>query len=258
MKKKYLVVLTLLLVASLSMAETLKIGATPRPHAEILELIKPMAKAKGIEIVIVEFTDYVQPNIALADGELDANFFQHKPYLETFSKDRRIALSSLVAVHIEPMGAYSKKIKDLNELKKGASVGIPNDPTNGGRALLLLQAGGLIELDKKAGILPTTLDVVKNPLNLKFRELEAAMLPRSLQDLDLAIINTNYALEGGLVPTKDALIMEGSESPYANIIAVRTKDLDKPEFKILAEILTSEEVKEFLEKEYKGSIVAAF
>ncbi|HHY19052.1 MAG TPA: MetQ/NlpA family ABC transporter substrate-binding protein [Firmicutes bacterium] len=258
MKKKYLVVLTLLLVASLSMAETLKIGATPRPHAEILELIKPMAKAKGIEIVIVEFTDYVQPNIALADGELDANFFQHKPYLETFSKDRRLALSSLVAVHIEPMGAYSKKIKDLNELKKGASVGIPNDPTNGGRALLLLQAGGLIELDKKAGILPTTLDVVKNPLNLKFRELEAAMLPRSLQDLDLAIINTNYALEGGLVPTKDALIMEGSESPYANIIAVRTKDLDKPEFKILAEILTSEEVKEFLEKEYKGSIVAAF
>lgn len=258
MKKTYLVVLTLLLVASLSMAETLKIGATPRPHAEILELIKPMAKAKGIEIVIVEFTDYVQPNIALADGELDANFFQHKPYLETFSKDRRLALSSLVAVHIEPMGAYSKKIKDLNELKKGASVGIPNDPTNGGRALLLLQAGGLIELDKKAGILPTTLDVVKNPLNLKFRELEAAMLPRSLQDLDLAIINTNYALEGGLVPTKDALIMEGSESPYANIIAVRTKDLDKPEFKILAEILTSEEVKEFLEKEYKGSIVAAF
>lgn len=258
MKKKYLVVLTLLLVASLSMAETLKIGATPRPHAEILELIKPMAKAKGIEIVIVEFTDYVQPNIALADGELDANFFQHKPYLETFSKDRRLALSSLVAVHIEPMGAYSKKIKDLNELKKGASVGIPNDPTNGGRALLLLQAGGLIELDKKAGILPTTLDVVKNPLNLKFRELEAAMLPRSLQDLDLAIINTNYALEGGLVPTKDALIMEGSESPYANIIAVRTKDLDKPEFKILAEILTSEEVKEFLKKEYKGSIVAAF
>ncbi len=258
MKKKYLVVLTLLLVASLSMAETLKIGATPRPHAEILELIKPMAKAKGIEIVIVEFTDYVQPNIALADGELDANFFQHKPYLETFSKDRRLALSSLVAVHIEPMGAYSKKIKDLNELKKGASVGIPNDPTNGGRALLLLQAGGLIEIDKKAGILPTTLDVVKNPLNLKFRELEAAMLPRSLQDLDLAIINTNYALEGGLVPTKDALIMEGSESPYANIIAVRTKDLDKPEFKILAEILTSEEVKEFLEKEYKGSIVAAF
>lgn len=258
MKKTYLVVLTLLLVASLSMAETLKIGATPRPHAEILELIKPMAKAKGIEIVIVEFTDYVQPNIALADGELDANFFQHKPYLETFSKDRRLALSSLVAVHIEPMGAYSKKIKDLNELKKGASVGIPNDPTNGGRALLLLQAGGLIELDKKAGILPTTLDVVKNPLNLKFRELEAAMLPRSLQDLDLAIINTNYALEGGLVPTKDALIMEGSESPYANIIAVRTKDLDKPEFKILAEILTSEEVKEFLKKEYKGSIVAAF
>lgn len=258
MKKEILVILTVFLVAGFTMAALLKIGATPRPHAEILELIKPLAEAKGLEIKIIEFTDYVQPNLALSEGELDANFFQHKPYLDEFSQDRKLDLSSLVAVHVEPMGAYSKKVNSLKDLKKGAQVGIPNDPTNGGRALLLLQTAGLIEVNKKAGITPSVMDIVKNPHNLKFRELEAAMLPRSLQDLDLAVINTNYALEGGLIPTKDALIMEGSESPYANIVAVRTKDLKRPEFKILVELLTSKEVKDFLEKEYQGSIVAAF
>lgn len=258
MKKSIFIFIAVLLVASLSIAQTLKIGATPRPHAEILELIKPLLKAKGIDLVIVEFTDYVQPNLALSDGELDANFFQHKPYLDSFSSDRKLALSSLVAVHIEPMGAYSKKITNLDDLKKGALVGIPNDPTNGGRALLLLQTKGLIEINKSAGPTPTVLDITKNPNNLKFKELEAAMLPRSLEDLDLAVINTNYALEGGLIPTKDALIMEGSESPYANVVAVRTKDLNRSEFKALVEVLTSKEVKDFLEKEYKDSIVAAF
>lgn len=258
MKKVLFVILTVFVVAGFSLAALLKIGATPRPHAEILELIKPLAEAKGLEIKIIEFTDYVQPNLALSEGELDANFFQHKPYLDEFSQDRKLALSSLVAVHVEPMGAYSKKVNSLKDLKKGAQVGIPNDPTNGGRALLLLQTAGLIEVNKKVGITPSVMDITKNPHNLKFRELEAAMLPRSLQDLDLAVINTNYALEGGLVPTKDALIMEGSESPYANIVAVRTKDLNRPEFKILVELLTSKEVKDFLEKEYRGSIVAAF
>ncbi len=258
MKKGILVILTVFLVAGFTMAALLKIGATPRPHAEILELIKPLAQAKGLEIKIIEFTDYVQPNLALSEGELDANFFQHKPYLDKFSQDRKLDLSSLVAVHVEPMGAYSKKVNSLKDLKKGAQVGIPNDPTNGGRALLLLQTAGLIEVNKNSGITPSVMDIVKNPHNLKFRELEAAMLPRSLQDLDLAVINTNYALEGGLVPTKDALIMEGSESPYANIVAVRTKDLKRLEFKILVELLTSQEVKDFLEKEYQGSIVAAF
>lgn len=258
MKKVLFVILTVFVVAGFSLAALLKIGATPRPHAEILELIKPLAEAKGLEIKIIEFTDYVQPNLALSEGELDANFFQHKPYLDEFSQDRKLALSSLVAVHVEPMGAYSKKVNSLKDLKKGAQVGIPNDPTNGGRALLLLQTAGLIEVNKKVGITPSVMDITKNPHNLKFRELEAAMLPRSLQDLDLAVINTNYALEGGLVPTKDALIMEGSESPYANIVAVRTKDLNRPEFKILVELLTSKEVKDFLGKEYRGSIVAAF
>ena len=226
----------------------------PRPHAEILEVIKPLAAEKGINIEIVVFTDYVLPNLALADGELDANFFQHVPYLDTFKSDRRLDLASLVAVHVEPMGLYSNKIKSLSELKNGALIGIPNDPTNGGRALLLLQTAGLIEVDKAAGITPTVFDITKNPKNLKFTELEAAMLPRSLQDLDAAVINTNYALEGGLVPTKDALIMEGEESPYANIVAVRTADLEKPEFAILAELLTSDAVREFIETEYKGSI----
>jgi D-methionine transport system substrate-binding protein len=258
MKRYFYVLLAVLLVAGISQAATLKIGASPRPHAEILELIKPLAKAKGLDIVIIEFTDYVQPNLALADGEIDANFFQHKPYLDSFSQDRNLALSSLVAVHVEPMGAYSKKLKTLKDLKKGASVGIPNDPTNGGRALLLLEKAGLIEVDKKAGVTPTPMDIVKNPQNIKIKELEAAMLPRALEDLDLAIINTNYALEGGLVPTKDALVMEGAESPYANIVAVRTNDLNRSEFKILTDLLTSKEVKDFIEKQYKGSIVTAY
>ena len=248
MKRYFYVLLAVLLVAGISQAATLKIGASPRPHAEILELIKPLAKAKGLDIVIIEFTDYVQPNLALADGEIDANFFQHKPYLDSLSQ----------AVHVEPMGAYSKKLKTLKDLKKGASVGIPNDPTNGGRALLLLEKAGLIEVDKKAGVTPTPMDIVKNPQNIKIKELEAAMLPRALEDLDLAIINTNYALEGGLVPTKDALVMEGAESPYANIVAVRTNDLNRSEFKILTDLLTSKEVKDFIEKQYKGSIVTAY
>lgn len=258
MRKTILVLILAITVTAFAAAVTLKIGATPRPHAEILEVIKPLAAEKGINIEIVVFTDYVLPNLALADGELDANFFQHVPYLDTFKSDRRLDLASLVAVHVEPMGLYSNKIKSLSELKNGALIGIPNDPTNGGRALLLLQTAGLIEVDKAAGITPTVFDITKNPKNLKFTELEAAMLPRSLQDLDAAVINTNYALEGGLVPTKDALIMEGEESPYANIVAVRTADLEKPEFAILAELLTSDTVREFIETEYKGSIVTAF
>lgn len=258
MKKAFIILFLALSITVISFGASLKIGATPRPHAEILEVIKPLAKEKGLDLEVVVFTDYVLPNLALADGELDANFFQHAPYLDTFKSDRGLDLAVLVAVHVEPMGAYSKKISSLSELKKGALVGIPNDPTNGGRALLLLQTAGLIEVDKDAGITPTVFDIVKNPKNLKFRELEAAMLPRSLVDLDMAVINTNYALEGGLVPTTDALVIEGEESPYANIVAVRTADLEKPELNLLKELLTSSEVKEFLESEYKGSIVAAF
>lgn len=236
----------------------LKVGASPTPHVPILETIKSQLAQEGITLKIIEFQDYVQPNLALAEGELDANFFQHVPYLEQFCKDRKLDLTYIAKVHIEPIGVYSKKIKSLNDLKSKSIVAIPNDPTNGGRALLLLQQAKLIELRKDAGLSATELDIVKNPKNLRFKALEAAQLPRVLPDVDIAVINTNYALTINLVPTKDALFIEGSESPYANILAVRTKDKNNPALLKLAKALNSQTVKDFIMKEYKGSIVPAF
>ncbi|MGE5578391.1 MAG: MetQ/NlpA family ABC transporter substrate-binding protein [Syntrophothermus sp.] len=242
-----------------SAAETvLKVGATPVPHAEILEVVKPLLAKQGIKLEVVEFTDYVQPNLALASGDLDANFFQHVPYLETFSKDHNLQLTYIAKVHVEPMGVYSQKIKKLGELKDKAIVAIPNDPTNGGRALLLLQKAKLIELKKGAGLTATVFDIAKNPKNLQFRELEAAQLPRALADVDLAVINTNYALEAKLVPAKDALVIEAGESPYANVLAVRVADKDKKDLKALAKALNSPEIKKFLQDKYKGAVVPAF
>jgi len=215
--------LVLALGAAGAQAQTvITVGATPVPHAEVLEFIKPILQADGIELRIVEFTDYVLPNLALADGELDANYFQHIPYLETFAADHRLDLTVLVGVHIEPMGLYSQRIGSLDELRSGATVAIPNDATNGGRALLLLQEAGLIRLAEGAGITATVFDVAENPRNLRFRELEAPLLPRALADVDAAVINTNYALEAGLVPLQDAIVIEGAESPYVNVVAVRT------------------------------------
>ncbi|NMB46815.1 MAG: ABC transporter substrate-binding protein [Firmicutes bacterium] len=239
-------------------AETLKVGATPRPHAEVLNLIKPDLAEIGIELKIIEFTDYVQPNLALAEGELDANYFQHIPYLETFSQDHRLDLTYAAKVHIEPMGAYSEKITQLDELNKGARIAIPNDSVNGGRALLLLAENGLIELDPEAGITATLLDITSNPMGLKFSELEAAQLPRVLPDVELAIINTNYALEAGLAPLKDALFIEGSESPYVNVLAVRKSDLERGDLAKLSEALLSDKVRDFLLEEYGGAVVPAF
>ncbi|NLA07279.1 MAG: MetQ/NlpA family ABC transporter substrate-binding protein [Firmicutes bacterium] len=236
----------------------LKVGATPVPHSEILEIIKPILKDKGILLEVIEFTDYVTPNLALNDGDIDANYFQHIPYLEEFAEARRLDITYIARVHIEPMGVYSKKVKDLKDLKNKAKVGIPSDPTNGGRALLLLQKAGIIKLDDKAGIAATKYDIISNPKNIQIIELEAAQLPRSLEDLDLAIINSNYALEAGLISTRDALIIEDADSPYVNVLAVRTKDKDKTALIELAKALTSDTVAEFIREKYPGSVVPAF
>lgn len=236
----------------------LKVGATAVPHAEILNFVKPLLATEGIDLQIIEFQDYVQPNLALADGELDANYFQHIPYLETFSKDHHLDLTYIAKIHIEPMGVYSRKIKDLKQLRDGAQIGIPNDPTNGGRALLLLQAAGLIKLRAGAGISATPFDIASNPKHLVIRELEAAQLPRALPDLDAAVINTNYALQAGLVPTKDALVIENAQSPYVNVLAVRTRDKNNPALLKLAAALQRPEVRQFILEKYKGAVVPVF
>ena len=236
----------------------LKVGATPVPHAEILKVIQPILAKDGVELKIVEFTDYVRPNVALAEKELDANFFQHLPYLQQFAADRKLDLVSLIAVHIEPMGVYSKKIKSVNEVPNGGIVAIPNDPTNGGRALSILAQAGLIKMKDGVGVKGTVKDVTDNPKKLVFKELEAPQLPRSLDDVTLAVINSNYALEAKLNPTKDALFIEKKESPYANILAIRKGDEKRPELVKLAKALTSPDVKKFIEDKYKGAVVPAF
>ena len=235
----------------------LKVGATPVPHAEILNFVKPNLAKEGIDLQVVEFTDYVKPNLSLSDKELDANYFQHIPYLEKFAKDRNLKLAVLTKVHIEPMGVYSRKIKDLKELQNGAKVGIPNDPTNGGRALVLLEKAGLLKLKEGKGIAATKLDIVSNPKQLQIVEAEAAMLPRSLDDCAIAVINSNFAMEAKLNPAKDSLFTE-KDSPYANVVAIREGDEKRPELQKLAKALTTPEVKKFIEDKYKGAVLPAF
>ncbi|GAA5089057.1 MetQ/NlpA family ABC transporter substrate-binding protein [Paenalcaligenes hermetiae] len=239
-------------------AGKLTVAATPVPHAELLEFVKPTLAEQGVELDIKVFTDYVQPNAQVADGHLDVNFFQHKPYLDTFNKEHKTELVSIGLVHVEPFGAYSKKIKALSELKDGALVALPNDPSNGARALLLLQQQGLIELKDPENILATSRDIVKNPKKLKFKELEAATLPRVLADVDLALINTNYALEAGLNPLNDALFIEGADSPYANIVATTADKVDNEDVKKLMQALHSDAVRQQITEQYKGAIVPAF
>lgn len=246
------------LLSGVAHAERLSIAATPVPHAELLELVKPMLEKEGVELDIKVFTDYVQPNAQVADGHIDANFFQHKPYMDSFNKEHKSGLVSVGLVHVEPFGAYSQKIKDIKDLKKGALIALPNDPSNGARALLLLQKEGLIKLKDPANILATSRDIVENPKDLKFRELEAATLPRILPDVDLALINTNYALEAGLNPVQDALFIEGADSPYANLVATVEAKKDAPAIAKLIKALNSEETKAFILKQYKGAIVPAF
>ncbi|WP_425058082.1 D-methionine-binding lipoprotein MetQ [Sporomusa carbonis] len=238
--------------------KTIKVGATAVPHAEILNVVKPILAKDGINLEIVEMSDYVRPNIAVAEKELDANFFQHIPYLTKFSAERKLDLTYTAAVHIEPMGIYSKKVKNLNDLTGGAQIAIPNDPTNGGRALALLAKAGIIKLKEGVGINATVKDIIDNPKNVKISELEAPQLPRSLDDVTLAVINTNYALEAKLVPTKDALFIEQKDSPYVNVLAVRKGDENRPEIQKLTKALTSEEVKKFINEKYQGAVVPAF
>lgn len=238
----------------------LKVAASAVPHAEILNFVKPQLKAQGVDLQVREFSDYIQPNAAVEDKQLDANFFQHQPYLDSYNKDRK---SSIVAVpggkvHVEPFGAYSKKIKSISELKDGATIAIPNDPSNAGRALLLLQKQGLITLKDPRVITSTPIDIVKNTKKLKFRELEAALLPRALDDVDLALINTNYAIEAKLNPTKDALFIESADSPYANFVAARRDRINDTAIQKLVKALHTPEVKKFIEEKYKGAIVPAF
>ncbi|WP_210556179.1 MULTISPECIES: MetQ/NlpA family ABC transporter substrate-binding protein [unclassified Pseudomonas] len=239
-------------------AETLTVAATPVPHAEILEFVKPALAKEGVELKVKVFTDYIQPNVQVAEKRLDANFFQHQPYLDEFNKAKGTSLVAVTGVHLEPLGAYSNKIKDLKDLPSGANVVIPNDATNGGRALLLLAKAGLITLKDPTNILSTPKDIAQNPKDLKIRELEAATIPRVLTQVDLALINTNYALEAKLDPSKDALVIEGNDSPYVNILVSRADNKDSAAMQKLAAALHSPEVKQFITEKYKGSVLPAF
>ena len=238
--------------------EKLVVAATPIPHAEILELIKPTLAKEGVDLQIKVFTDYVQPNVQVAEKRLDANYFQTLPYLENFNKGKGTNLVTVVGVHVEPFGGYSKKIKNISELKDGATVAIPNEGSNSGRALLLLQKAGVITLTDPTNALATPKDIASNPKNLKFKELESALLPRVLDQVDLDLINTNYALEAGLNPAKDALIIEDAKSPYVNFLVARPDNKDSDAIQKLAKALTSPEVKAFIEKKYNGAVVPAF
>jgi D-methionine transport system substrate-binding protein len=252
------VVLSAALAPAMAQDKPLKIGVTAGPHAQIFEQVKKIAEKDGLKIQIVEFSDYIQPNAALAAGDLDANSYQHKPFLDQQIKDRGYKIQSVGYTVNFPIGLYSKKVKKLEDLKEGAKFGIPNDPTNGGRVLLVLQDKGLIKLKPEAGLKATPLDVIDNPKKLKFVELEAAQLARSLDDLDASAINTNFALQAGLTPGKDAIAQENAKSPYVNLIAIRDQDKDKPWVAKLVKAYQSEEVRKFVQAEFKGAVLPSF
>ena len=241
--------------------ETIKVGATPAPHAEILEVIKDKLLEKGYQLEIVEYNDYILPNNAVQDGDLDANYFQHQPYLDDFNAQNGTTLVTVATVHFEPFGLYAGKTASLEELKEGAKVAVPNDTTNEARALLLLEAQGLIKLKEGAGINATKIDIVENPLNLEIVELEAAQIPRALQDVDIAAINGNYAVGAGL-SLKDALAVEAADSlaaqTYGNVVVVKEGNEESEKTKALVEVILSEEVKTFINDNYDGAVVTVF
>jgi D-methionine transport system substrate-binding protein len=244
--------------ASAFAQDAIKIGVTGGPHAQIMDVVKQVAAKNGLKITVIEFSDYVQPNAALAAGDLDANSYQHAPYLDAQVKDRGYKLVKIADTVTFPMGIYSKKIKSLGELQNGARIAVPNDPTNGGRALLLLQTKGLIKLRADAGLKATPLDIVENPKKLKIVELDAAQIPRSLADVDAAAINTNFAMEAGLKPKSDAIAIEDPRGPYANIIAIRAADKDKPWVAKLVSAYHSNEVKQFIDGKFGGAVITAW
>lgn len=238
------------------------VGASPTPHKEILDVVKGILANQGYELEIVEFTDYVLPNMSLEDGSLDANYFQHQPYLDDFNAEKKTNIVSIASIHFEPLGIYPGKTKSLADLKDGAQIAVPNDTTNEARALLLLEAQGLIKLKADAGLKATINDITENPKKLKIVEIEAAQLARSLQDVDMAVINGNYAIDAGLNVSKDALAKEDPTSiaaqTFANILAVRAGDENREDLKALAAALKSEEVRKFIEDTYQGAVVPVF
>lgn len=258
MKRMIPLVSALALIAGMATAEDIKVGVSPGEHAEIMEEVAKIAAPKGLNIDVVEFSDYVVPNQALADGDIQANSFQHRPYLDNQVKDRGFALVPIATTITTPMGVYSEQITAMADFPEGGSMGIPNDPTNGGRALLVLQALGLIKLAEGTGLVPTVLDVTENPKGMKFRELDAAQLPRSLADLDAALINTNYAIASGLNPKEDSIAMESADNPYVNIIVVREGDEEQSWVKPLIEAYHSPEIKAFIDEKYHGTVLTSW
>lgn len=258
MLARSLAALTVLLAASAASAETIRVAVTPGPHAQILEAVKPIAAAKGLDIRIIEFSDYVVPNQALDAGEIEANSFQNQPYLDNQKVDRGYRIDPVALTVNFPLGVYSKKWKSWGEVPDGATIAIQNDPTNGGRALLLLQDKGVIKLKDGVGFKPTVVDIVGNPKKLKFIELDAAQTPRSLDDVDAASINTNYAVSAGLDPVKGPILREDAKGPYVNLLAVREADKDKPWVKTLVDSYHSPEVKAFVLETFKGSVLPSW
>jgi D-methionine transport system substrate-binding protein len=254
---RFLAAVSLAAFASATVAQDkpLKIGVTAGPHAQVFEAVKKVAERDGLKVRIVEFSDFVQPNAALAAGDLDANSYQHLPYLEAQIRDRGYKFVNVGYTVTFPMGIYSKTVKSLKDVGEGARVGVPNDPTNGGRGLLLLQAVGLIKLKPDAGLKATQIDIAENPKKLKIVELDAAQLPRALGDLDIAAINGNYAETAGLDPAKDAVALEGPQGPYTCVVAVREQDKDKPWVARLLKAYHSDEVKQFIKATFKESSV---
>ncbi|MFE6828949.1 MetQ/NlpA family ABC transporter substrate-binding protein [Streptomyces sp. NPDC057690] len=238
----------------------LTVAASPTPHAEILNFVKDnLAKKAGLDLEVKEFTDYVTPNTATEDGSVDANYFQNQPYLDDFNKKNGTHIVPVVTVHLEPLGLYSHKVKSADALKSGATIAVPNDSVNEARALKLLAANKLITLKAGVGNDATPADITENPKKLKFKELEAAQTPRSLDDVDAAVINGNYAIEADLKPASDALVLESAtDNPYGNFLAVKDGNEDDPRVKKLAKLLTSAEVKKFIEDKYDGSVIASF
>lgn len=247
--------------ASSGELQKIVVGASPAPHAEILKAANDVLKEKGYELEIKEYVDYIQPNLALESGDLDANYFQHLPYLESFNKENGTNLVSAGAIHYEPFGVYAGKTTSLDELQDGATIAVPNDTTNEARALLLLEAQGLIKLKEDAGLTATKNDIVENPKNLQLYEVEAAQLPRVIGDVDVAVINGNYAIEAGY-KVSDALAVEASDSlaatTYGNVVAVRAGEENDPAIQALIDALTSDEVKAFIESTYDGAVVPLF
>ena len=248
----------LALSAAAAMAQDITVGVSPGEHAEIMEQVAKVAEPMGLTIEVVEFSDYVIPNTALADGDIQANSFQHRPYLENQIKDRGFDLVEIATTITTPMGVYSDTLESLDALPEGARIGIPNDPTNGGRALLLLQDLGLLTLAPDTGLVPTPLDITENPKDLEFLELDAAQLPRSLADTEASVINTKYALAAGLNPNEDTIATEKADSPYVNIIVVRQSDQDQDWAKKLVEAYHSAEVKAFIDEKYEGSVLTSW